>query len=342
MNWKEGFFLELFTEQMSAYANLCEKWGQFFHAFVGQRRDPLANFIEFGVVQLCCCTEERGVSASPTLESARKQSPAVKRIRNHRRSKLQPPDSFLSKLPRQTSFSVCPFERLLLMDSWRSMSMLLKPGMFSPAENSSFDDISSHGRLRASGLGSAREDFASSRRTVCAIFWLTFLTSSSSDAPAAMSCSETLLQLFLCFPRTDLNTERMVCCAALSDTEPVACGGAPGSSWLTALSFSVLALPPKVQLEFVWHLLTSILGELRSISANVPNVSAASSRCLRESLQVDFLLLGQEGSVLIVQRPHLRLKTVSVMRERSVFIWDKRKNFHSLSFALVVSLISDW
>ena len=58
------------------------------------------------------------------------------------------------------------------MDSWRSMSMLLKPGMFSPAENSY------------------------------------------------------------------LNTERMVCCAALSDTEPVACGGAPGSSWLTDLSFS--------------------------------------------------------------------------------------------------------
>ena len=47
-------FFEAFAEHTSARTNLREKWSQFTFAFIGQIRGPLANFIELGVIQLCC------------------------------------------------------------------------------------------------------------------------------------------------------------------------------------------------------------------------------------------------------------------------------------------------
>ena len=106
MTCKERIFSRTLHRTIVCMPNLCEKWSQFLYALVGQIRGPLANLIELGVAQLCCCTNRVKSVRFPNSGKRNKKSPAVKGVQTHRRSRLQHP-SFLFILLRQTSlFSV--------------------------------------------------------------------------------------------------------------------------------------------------------------------------------------------------------------------------------------------
>ena len=178
-------------------------------------------FIELCFKQLRCCAGRAWIICITNSEAQDRK--ALRRVesRNRGGAGYIPSPSCLHFFARRL-FSVNTVDRLLLMASGPSLSILLDPGTHSPVENSSSEPTTSHGRLCASSPGSGGMLLASSCRNVCAVIWPMFLTS-SSVALAAMSCSETLRHPMLCIEITDLNTERMFCCAAWSGVDPAVC-----------------------------------------------------------------------------------------------------------------------
>ena len=136
-----GIFLKTFAKHLSAFTNLCVKCGAHSTSpllvkFAAHRQ--IASNLSPNCIAVAYAGP--GLPTAPILEGARLEWPCDE---FESRTKDGPgynpsPSCFalLCQIVYPSSERVC--NRLLLMASWPSMSILLNPGRHSPVENSSF------------------------------------------------------------------------------------------------------------------------------------------------------------------------------------------------------------